>query len=151
MLPNSVSLRQLVLALILFGMLGMEVELLLLEHTESLSQWIPLVLLAAGLVSGVVVACRPASVSVRLFQVIMTLFVIGGITGLYLHYAGNVEFELERDPALRGMKLVWKALGGATPALAPGALAQLGLLGLACTYRHPSMSRHGSSPRALPE
>lgn len=145
MLPNSLSLRQLVLALSLFGMLGMEVELLLLEHTESLSQWIPLVLLAAGLVSGLVIAFRPAIASLRVFQVIMTLFVIGGITGLYMHYAGNVEFELERDPALRGMKLVWKALGGATPALAPGTLAQLGLLGLAFTYRHPVLTTESAT------
>lgn len=148
---HSLSLRQLVLALSLFGMLGMEVELFLLEHTESFSQWIPLVLLAGGLASGVLFALRPGSGSIRIFQVLMTLFVVAGLTGPYLHYAGSVEFALERDPALRGMRLVWKALGGATPALAPGALAQLGLIGLACTYRHPGVAHDSTSPGALAE
>ncbi len=96
---HSLSLRQLVLALSLFGMLGMEVELFLLEHTESFSQWIPLVLLAGGLASGVLFALRPGSGSIRIFQVLMTLFVVAGLTGPYLHYAGSVEFALERDPA----------------------------------------------------
>ena len=33
------------------------------------------------------------------------------------------------DPALHGLDLFWSALRGATPALAPGAMAQLGLIG----------------------
>lgn len=66
----------------------------------------------------------------------MAGFVVTGVAGLYFHYAGNVEFTLERDSTLSGAGLVWKALRGATPVLAPGALAQLGLLGLAYTYTH---------------
>ncbi len=34
------------------------------------------------------------------------------------------------DDAADGLVLLWRSLRGATPALAPGALAQLGLLGL---------------------
>ena len=41
---------------------------------------------------------------------------------------------------MRGLELVWEALKGATPALAPGAMAQLGLVGLAFAYRHPLLS-----------
>jgi hypothetical protein len=70
----------------------------------------------------------------------MLLFLIVGILGVFLHLRGNVEFALERDPSLSGLKLVWKALRGATPALAPGALTQLGLLGLVFTYRHPALA-----------
>jgi hypothetical protein len=66
------------------------------------------------------------------------------LVGLYLHYRGNVEFALERDPSLSGARLLWKALRGATPALAPGALSQLGLLGLLYTYGHPAL---GNNPR----
>ena len=70
----------------------------------------------------------------------MALCVVTGAVGILLHYRGNVEFELERDGSIRGLRLFWEAIRGATPALAPGALSQLGLLGLAYTYRHPSLS-----------
>ena len=71
----------------------------------------------------------------------MLLFLVIGILGVFLHLKGNVEFALERNPSLSGASLAWKALRGATPALAPGALAQLGLIGLLFTYRHPALVR----------
>jgi hypothetical protein len=71
----------------------------------------------------------------------MLAFLVVGALGVYLHVSGNVEFALERDPSLTGTGLLWKALRGATPALAPGALAQIGLLGLLYTYRHPALAR----------
>jgi hypothetical protein len=135
------SLRQILFALIVAGIVGLAAELLLLEHTESWTQWIPLVVLLAGFVSSIWVLFRPGPLALRSFQVIMGSFVMAGVAGLYFHYAGNVEFALERDATLRGARLVWEALHGATPSLAPGALAQLGLLGLAYTYAHPASQR----------
>jgi hypothetical protein len=136
----SPTLRRILLLLVLVGIIGLVIELLLLEHTESFNQWIPLIALALGLISSLFVMFRPGRGSIRVFQWIMASFVMAGILGLYLHYRGNVEFALERDPEVRGLRLVWKALRGATPTLAPGALAQLGLLGLAYSYRHPAMA-----------
>ena len=69
-------------------------------------------------------------VSRRLCVVVMTLFVASGTIGVFLHYRGNVEFELEMVPALGGLLLFQEAMTGATPVLAPGAMVQLGLLGL---------------------
>ena len=66
----------------------------------------------------------------RVFQTVMLLFLSSGVLGLYLHYRGNVEFELEMYPSLRGFGLFWEALKGATPALAP-ALTYPGSLSLA--------------------
>jgi hypothetical protein len=43
------------------------------------------------------------------------------------------------NPALAGFELVRESLSGATPALAPGTMIQLGLIGLAYTYRHPRL------------
>jgi hypothetical protein len=137
------ALRRLLLALVAFTALGLTVELVLLEHVESLSQWVPFGVLAAGLVSVAVVARRPTPRALRAFQVVMGLCIAAGLLGVILHYRGNVEFELERDPSARGLDLLWRSLTGATPALAPGALAQLGLLGLAYTYRHPALRRAG--------
>jgi hypothetical protein len=73
----------------------------------------------------------------------MVACVIAGCVGLVLHYKGNVEFELEMYPSMAGGELVWKALTGATPALAPGTMVQLGLVGLAFTYRHPALRPGG--------
>jgi hypothetical protein len=137
------SLRQLVLALVLFGILGLELELALLRHAESVSQWIPHVVLIIGLLVTIVVFLRAGPMTLRAFQAVMVIFVVAGLVGLYLHYRGNVEFAVERDPSLTGAKLLWKALRGATPALAPGALSQLGLLGLLYTYGHPALHKKG--------
>jgi hypothetical protein len=75
----------------------------------------------------------------------MIVFFVVGALGVYLHLAGNVEFALERDPSLSGVHLLWKALRGASPALAPGALAQLGLLGLLYDYKHPALAHHSTN------
>ena len=135
------SLRQLILALIIIGLLGLEVELALLRHAETRNQLIPHVALVIGLLSAVAVYVRPGRATLRSFQVLMLIFLVVGALGVYLHLQGNVEFALERDPSLTGTSLIWKALRGATPALAPGALAQLGLLGLLYSYRHPALAR----------
>ena len=76
------------------------------------------------------------SISIR---TAMLLFVLAGLVGLWLHIKGNTEWELESDPAMRGLDLAWSALRGATPTLAPGALVQLGLMGLILTHDHPAL------------
>ena len=134
-------LRPLQLALVAIGAAGLEVELLLLEHFESVLQWTPLVLLGGVLVAAGLVWRRPSSSTVRFFQAVMLLCVAAGMVGVFLHYRGNVEFELEREP-IHGLRLFWESIRGATPALAPGAMAQLGLLGLVYSYRHPALRRN---------
>jgi hypothetical protein len=75
----------------------------------------------------------------------MVLFVVAGALGIYYHYAANVEFQREVDPSLVGTALFWKAMAAkAPPALAPGSMAQLGLIGLAYTFRHPARRSHRS-------
>lgn len=138
MLDGTSAMRRLLLALVGIGAAGLEVELLLLEHFESVLQWIPLVLLGVVLIAAMLVWRRPSPATVRFFQTVMGLCVTAGVVGVFLHYRGNVEFELEREP-LHGVKLFWEAIRGATPALAPGAMAQLGLLGLVYSYRHPAL------------
>lgn len=137
----TVVLRRLLLVLVVLGAVGLEAELLLLEHYETVGQYVPLVLLGVVPVAAAFVWRRPSPATVRFFQSLMALCVAAGALGVFLHYDGNVEFELEREPLLSGLALFWEATRGATPALAPGALAQLGLLGLVYTYRHPALRR----------
>lgn len=139
--PGSDPIRRLLLALVLVGGAGLAAELLLLEHTESATQWLPLLVIAATFLLAAMLLTRPSRRTLRLFQGVMVLAVLIGALGVYLHFDGNTEFELEMDPAVQGLGLVWSALHGATPALAPGALVQLGLLGLISTYRHPLLRR----------
>ena len=131
-------LRRMLLGLVFLGAVGLLVELGLLEHFDSATQWIPLALLVVVVGAVVAVYVRGGRGTVRFFQGVMALCVVTGVIGVYLHYRGNVEFELERDGSLHGLHLFWEAIRGATPALAPGALSQLGLLGLAYTFRHPA-------------
>jgi hypothetical protein len=144
----NASLRQLLLGLVFIGIVGLEVELALLRHADSLTQWIPHVALMIGIIGTAAVYLRPGAPTLRTFQVVMLIFLVAGVLGLYLHFRGNVEFALERDPSLSGARLIWKALRGATPALAPGALAQLGLLGLLYTYQHPALEGGNARERA---
>jgi hypothetical protein len=126
-------------ALFLAGALAAGTELLLLGHFEDRPQWIPLVLLALGLVWGGVTVATPRHWSVRTFQVLMAAFAASGFIGQYLHYRGNVAFELEMYPALKGLDLFWEAIRGATPSLAPGTMTVLGAIGLLYAYRHPAL------------
>jgi len=75
-----------------------------------------------------------------MLQTTMALFLVAGLTGVFLHYQANVEFQVETNPSLSGWALFVKAIQAKVPpALAPGLMAQLGLLGLAYSYRHPSL------------
>ena len=134
------TIRPLLLALFLLGTLGIAIELVLLGHYENPWQWTPLGMLALGLM---VLAARyflEASRVLRIFQLTMVLFVISGCLGIFLHYGNNREFELEIYPSMEGAELIWESLTGAMPALAPGTMIQLGLVGLLYTYRHPVFS-----------
>jgi hypothetical protein len=138
-LPQGI--RPLLLALVIFSAAGLVPELVLLKHYESFWQLVPLIVLLATLVTTGFVWRRPDPRTLGAFRAVMWLCVLAGIAGVVLHAKGNLEWALERDDTLHGWPLVWKILRGATPLLAPGAMAQLGLLGLVFAYRHPALAR----------
>ena len=121
-------------------MIGIGAELLLISHWEDWWQLTPLIVLMLGLVvlSGHVIFRNRASL--RAIQLVMLLFVLSGVLGIWLHYDGRVEFRLELDPSLAGWKLFQAAMTGSTtpPVLAPGVMIQMGCLGLVCVYGHPA-------------
>ena len=134
-------LRTSLLALLVFGEFGAGTELFFLGHTEDFWQLVPIVLLGLGVVTGVWVLVRAQRVPLRVHQVLMVLFVLAGPIGLFQHYSANAEFELEMYPTMDGLELVWESLTGAMPALAPGTMVLLGLLGLVHSFRHPALTR----------
>ena len=143
-------MRRLRLGLILIGTLGLLAELLLMEHFDTWQQIVPLAALGLGLAGTLAAALRPSAPVVRIFQALMGAFILAGAAGLWLHYRGNEAFELEIAPALSGAGLIWKALRGAVPILAPGALLQLGLLGLIWSYDHPALRARATTNQESP-
>jgi hypothetical protein len=134
------GIRRILLFVLLAGMVGTGAELLFQEHVEEPSQLIPLVLIGVALLSMLVHLLQRGPGSLRVLQITMLFFIAAGLVGMYLHYGANVEFQREIDPSLDGLTLFWKAMAAKTPpALAPGSMAQLGLIGLAYTYRHPAL------------
>jgi hypothetical protein len=134
------ALRTMMLLLLLLGLIGTAVELWLLAHSEDWLQWIPMILIGAGLLVASWHMISGAKASLRVMRVIMAGFVLSGAIGIWLHYRGGVEFQQEVDPSIAGFELFMKVMESkAPPMLAPGVMAQLGLLGLAYTYRHPAL------------
>lgn len=124
-------LPRLLLAIWLFGLLGVAAELVLLEHYEDVLQFIPFVAIAAGVASGGWLALKPGAAARRAVAAVSGVFLLSGLVGLILHYRGNAEFERERDPSIGGTTLVWESLTGATPALAPGTMILFAFIGYA--------------------
>jgi hypothetical protein len=117
---------------LVFGFLGTETELLLLEHYEDPWQYSPLVLIPIAIAALVWHSLRAHIASLRTLQIAMALIVISGFAGLALHFRGAAGFALELDPSLDTWNLTKKVLRAkAPPLLAPGVMMQLGLVGLA--------------------
>lgn len=144
-------IRRILLGILLIGLVGMGTELLFLQHDEGATQLIPLVLIALAFVMIAWHAARAGRASLGMLQVTMVLFIAAGLLGMYLHYRANVAFQREVDPSIAGRALFWKAMMAKTPpALAPGSMSQLGLIGLAYayTYAYPFRQRLQDKPLA---
>jgi NO-binding membrane sensor protein with MHYT domain len=138
----SRTIRRLLLALAAFGLTGTTTELVLLEHYEETTMLVPLVVNVAAVAAILLHFLADNATSVRLLRAIMAVLVVTSLVGVGLHYQGSLAFQIDMDPTLSASQLFWKVMHmKAPPTLAPGALAQLGLLGLISTYRHPALRR----------
>jgi hypothetical protein len=134
------TIRVLILALVTLGLIGTGVDLVLLEHYEDSWQLAPLFLIALALLAILGHVVTRSAGSIRVLQLTMVLLIVSGGLGVGLHYRGNLEFQLDMDPTASRWDLFTKVIRAkAPPALAPSAMAQLGLLGLVFSYRHPAL------------
>jgi hypothetical protein len=130
-----VVIRRVILGVLLLGMAGLLIELWLLGHHEDATQWIPLVMLAAGILALLLQLVYARLWTLLIVQVVMILFMGAGLLGMYLHYQGSREFQLEMDPSIGGTTLMWKVLHAKSPpTLSPGTMVQMGILGLGYAY-----------------
>src|ERR1700731_4824067 len=112
-------LRLWVLGVLVLGLIGTVTELILLEHYEQALQFVPLVLIALGVVVLAWHAMRHDTASLRALQIVMGLFVLAGFAGMAAHFNGSAEYQLELHPEMDKWELVEKKL----PAKAPPLLA----------------------------
>jgi hypothetical protein len=133
-------IRRALLVLVSLGSAAMVTELVFINHIEDSKQLIPIVVGGGGIVTLLWTAIRGSIPAIRSLQLVMLLYVAAGVIGIALHYQANAEFQREMDPQIAGIDLFWKVVEAtAPPALSPGLMVQLGLLGLVYTYRHPGL------------
>ena len=129
------TISTVILIVLILGMAGLLAELMLIAHYEDVTQWIPLALLAAGLLVVAADFVLARSWTQLIMQLTMVLVIAAGILGVYFHYRGSREFQLEMDSQMRGVTLMWHVLRAKSPpTLAPGSMIQIGILGLGYAY-----------------
>ena len=159
-LDTASLLRWGIVGVAAFTLIGLIFELVFLRHwggTQTIV-WIAI----AGLVPAVVVLVfRPSRRSVQGARVLAIAVALIAIIGMGLHARENLQAgPMDRDYAatwdtMSPVEQLWTATTGAVgpaPTLAPGALAEIGLLLLLATFRHPALAvdRPALSQRPTP-
>jgi hypothetical protein len=140
------GLRRWILVIFVVAVLGVGVELLLIGHAADGWQLIPVVLLGLAVVVLVWLLARQDKSAVRAFRLVSALCVLSGFLGIALHCKAKMEYKREGDPSLSGFTLFWSSLDSAMPpAMAPGSMIQLGLVGIAFAHGHPALTRKEES------
>ena len=130
-----------ILIVLALGLLGTTTDLLLIEHYEDTLQLIPIGLAAFAMAVVLWNAIGSTLVSVRMLQAAMVLLLGAGAVGMTLHYRGAAAFQWEMDATQSSWDVFKKVIRAkAPPLMAPGAMVQLGLIGLVYTYRHPAIT-----------
>ncbi len=130
------TIRRLLLALLCLACVGTTTELWMMGHHEDPWQWAPLAVMVMCAACAVWVFTTWAGPAVRTLRVLMVVLILTGMTGAFMHYRANMEFQLEMDPSLGGIELMSKILHAkAPPSLAPGNMALIGLIGLVAVWR----------------
>ena len=111
-------------------LIGLVLELWLIEHYEDLLQFIPLLCVAlAGIL--LIADCYSNAAWIRKsFKGLLVTNAICAFVGVYLHLKANFEFEKEIYVNETTLNLLINSFSGALPVFAPGSLIILSLLGM---------------------
>ncbi len=123
------------MALLLIGTL---MELVLLGHFEDAWQMVPLVILASAILCFTGLYFTLHRLLLQAYKLIMTAAMFSGVLGVWFHLEANYEFETEMYPKLGGFELLSEMLSGAIPALAPGSMVAVGLVGWLYVLEKPN-------------
>jgi hypothetical protein len=133
--------RLFLLSLSALTLAGTLVELVLIGHTKEALQFAPFLLSAAGLAAAIAALLRPTRGVLLALRAVMGVCFLGGLFGALIHIQRNLAFELEIRPGIGVASVFLKALGGASPLMAPAMLSMAAILALAATYQHPALSQ----------
>ena len=100
--------RRFLLVVILLGLLGMEVELLIEGHTDTILHWIPILLIALAVWLLVWLATANRSGSLRAWQVLMLAFVLSGFVGTGLHWRAQSYAHSSLVSTAQRMLRLWR-------------------------------------------
>ncbi len=130
------------------SIIGIAAELLVERHWGSLVRYVPWVCLAVMAWAVYVLVRRPTRRAVRAVRVLALLVMAGAGLGIALHIDENytaapLDFRYQDAWATMPEPERWwaafsKSVGPA-PTFAPAALAEIGLLVLVATRRHPAL------------
>jgi hypothetical protein len=129
---------------------GLALELAMHRHWNTRVQLIPWFALGVLSLAIALVVIRPSRGRILLARILAGFVVAAGMFGVYKHVAANYDagpLDLRyylRWESMSEAERWWKAITksvGPSPPLAPAALAQLALLVLLATVRHPAAVR----------
>ena len=147
-LAAPVVLRRALLVLAGGGVAAVAFELASTRHWDSAVQLVPWVALGVCAIALALVAARPRRTAIRAARALLALVVAASVYGVITHVDANFDAgPLDgtygpRWEATAVLTRVWWAFTqtvGPSPVLAPAALAQVGLLVLLATWRHPAL------------
>ena len=124
------ALRMYLLAIIALVLCGLELELLMLNHVNTPLQLLPVGLVGGGIAAVLWSLISPNGTSLRILKGVLMACTIIGALGIAIHSAFYVSDKWNKAHGRRGLERE-------VPPLAPAAMLPLGLMGLACTFRHP--------------
>lgn len=141
-------LRTSLLAVAAVSIAGIAAELLVERHWGTAVRYVPWVCLALMASAVYAIARRPTRRSVRAARLLAVLVMAGAALGIALHINENytaapLDFRYQDAWATMSEPERWwaafsKSVGPA-PTFAPAALAEIGLLVLVATRRHPAL------------
>lgn len=136
---NEQQLRKFMLVISAGIFAATPVELILVEHTGDLLQWIPFMLSGLGLLALGWFWFSPTNTSITSLRWSMMITAAGSLYGVYEHFISNYTFSAEIHPSYTLFENIQEALMGASPMMAPGIFLLSALLAVAATYKHPSL------------
>jgi hypothetical protein len=116
--PSLGLLRLVLIGLNAIAIVSLLLELVFLQHFGQPWQWIAPLAAGAG-VAAVLASLSQHNVARAVVAVVALGLMVAGATGALLHFLKNLEYAQQ--------KTLWDALTGSAPALAPLALANVGL------------------------
>lgn len=141
-------LRRALLALGAVGILAIAFELASARHWETLVQLVPWAALAVVAAALALVAARPNRARLTVARALGAVVLAAALYGVVMHVKASYDagpldgtYGARWDAAAAVTRIWWSFTEtvGPSPALAPAALAQVSLLVLLATLRHPRL------------